>query len=540
MKSICSFTTKSDYEEYQNEVEMLAHVVEDGVENKVYLRDKQFSFCIHGYYHVDSKKNVRILGENVLMDNFAALKLTNLTTGEVKRESNIINKIVNLEAGDWKIDYGVYAREGGIYVMPASMLSGWVENQNNTRPLDDLTYVQVDPIVTQVSRLSIRVCPNLTGIMFGEMDDYPQTEVFGEPYSHNDVIINNHISFTGDSSINFIQGCPKIRNVYVADEVQGFNGCFGANDHWGSTYNHNNPVLSKVYLGKSVKVPSGGFMYFLNQNKITEYIVNPENNELEYDPVVQALVLKGTHIIVGGVGNYKNGMLKIPAGYTLRNYREYEGVGPIILDMSEYDQHTTLQGIRDLWSAELMILPKNLQRISLYRAGFPKAETIIIPTKVAPTCGWGDNNELGNRNNVYDYAFSTVTNMASLGTSVPVNKRKLYVIAGTAEEQATWTNPYDNQSSRYPEHPENPDHSNNVWYDGTTHEWCRPNLWHDLTLAWEDGDYRMRWSGEPGKPAKSSGPYHEYEIIFVPENEMDTLIQTKIQEKLVEIQSRGN
>ena len=71
-----------------------------------------------------------------------------------------------------------------------------------------------------------------------------------------------------------------------------------------------------------------------------------------------------------------------------------------------------------------MILPKNLQRISLYRAGFPKAETIIIPTKVAPTCGWGDNNELGNRNNVYDYAFSTVTNMASLGTSVPVNKRR--------------------------------------------------------------------------------------------------------------------
>jgi hypothetical protein len=67
---------------------------------------------------------------------------------------------------------------------------------------DNITvnYIQVDPIVTKVSRLFIRHCPNLTGAMFGNLDDYPEIQVFDEPYSHNDVIIKDHISFTDENS----------------------------------------------------------------------------------------------------------------------------------------------------------------------------------------------------------------------------------------------------------------------------------------------------------------------------------------------------
>ena len=101
MKSICKFELKSEYEDYQNEVDILAHIIE---ENKVYLRlGRQFSFCIHGYFNVPSKKDVRVLGINVDLANFASIKFTNLDTGEVKRESSSINKIVNLEAGSWRI-----------------------------------------------------------------------------------------------------------------------------------------------------------------------------------------------------------------------------------------------------------------------------------------------------------------------------------------------------------------------------------------------------------------------------------------------------
>lgn len=520
MKSICKFELKSEYEDYQNEVDILAHVIE---ENKVYLRlGRQFSFCIHGYFNVPSKKDVRVLGINVDLANFASIKFTNLDTGEVKRESSSINKIVNLEAGSWRIDYGIYKQDSG-YVTPAAMFSGWISNDNKA-DIPELTYIQVDPIVTKVDRSFVRECSNLTGAMFGELDVYPETEVFDTPYSHNDVIVNSYVSFVDNSSINFLQGCSKIGNVYIADGVSGFNGCFGMNDMWGETYD-NNPVPTQVYLGKSVKAPvlPTTFMGFLNQNKITKYIVNPENTEIEYDSTVQALVLKGTHTIIAGLGLYKDGMLTIPSGYTIRGYREYEGRGPIIVDMSEYDQHTTLQGIRDLLSAELLILPKNLTEIDMYRAGFPKVETLIVPTKVAPICKWGDG--IGNRTNAYDYAFSTKSNISGygLGGRADKTKRKLYVIEGTAEEKATWTNKYDNWS--------NP--PANTWQNGTTGNWERPNLWYDLTLSYDEGDFKSLWNA-------ASGPYQEFEIVFVPENEMDALIQTKIQEKLTEIQNRNN
>jgi hypothetical protein len=85
---------------------MLAFVKE---EDKVYLRlGRNFSFCIHGYYNVPSNATIKILGDNVVIDNFAALRLINLDTGEIIKESSSINRTMTLTSGNWKIDYGIY------------------------------------------------------------------------------------------------------------------------------------------------------------------------------------------------------------------------------------------------------------------------------------------------------------------------------------------------------------------------------------------------------------------------------------------------
>lgn len=527
MKSICKFELKSEYEDYQNEVDILAHVIE---ENKVYLRlGRQFSFCIHGYFNVPSNNSViKILGDNVVLDNFAALKFTNLDTGEVKSESSSINRTATLTQGNWKIDYGLYKRDTGFYVAPASMFDNGIT----------VNYIQVDPIVTQVSAQFIRYCPQLTGAMFGELDQYPEVEVFDQPYSRNDVILQN-IAFTNNDSTNFLGGnggCPLVRNVYVGDTVTGFVGCFGHVDANGKTFDSS--IKSQVYIGKLVQLPStdlgSDYLNFINQNKITEFIVSPENPNFIYDNTVQALIRKDTSdgkIIAAGVGTFNNDMLQIPAGYRMRNYRCYQGRAPIIVDLSEFDDHNhtlknKLMGIRDLNKAELVILPKNLKTIEIYHgAGLSNCESLIVPTKVAPICQWGNDGNLGDRTSAYKGAFSTQTNMTGngLGHLADKTKRKLYVIEGTAEEKATWTNKYDN----WPNPPAN------TWQNGTTGNWERPNLWYDLTLSYDDGDFKSLWNA-------ASGPYQEFEIIFVPENQMDALIQTKIQEKLTEIQNRNN
>ena len=107
MESVCKFETKQEYENYSNEVDMLGHVIE---EDKVYLRlGRHFSFCIHADFTVASNKNVQVIGNQCDLTKLAKVRITNEDT----QESRVINptKTVSFEAGNYKIDYGVYIND---------------------------------------------------------------------------------------------------------------------------------------------------------------------------------------------------------------------------------------------------------------------------------------------------------------------------------------------------------------------------------------------------------------------------------------------
>jgi hypothetical protein len=62
MESICTFTVKSDYESYENTKDILAQVTTD-TEDKVYLKiGREYSFCIHADFVVETEKDVILLG----------------------------------------------------------------------------------------------------------------------------------------------------------------------------------------------------------------------------------------------------------------------------------------------------------------------------------------------------------------------------------------------------------------------------------------------------------------------------------------------
>ena len=136
MKSICKFDTKQEYEDYSNEVDMLGHVIE---ENKVYLRlGRLFTFCIHADFTVASNKNVQLIGNDTDLTKLAKVRITNKTT----QESRVINptKVVTFEAGDYKIDYGVYIDDNKeTYTVPNWLFQNCPE----------VTYILVDTIYFQ-------------------------------------------------------------------------------------------------------------------------------------------------------------------------------------------------------------------------------------------------------------------------------------------------------------------------------------------------------------------------------------------------------
>ena len=334
MKSVCNFELIQEYEDYANELDMLAYVSED---DRVYLKlGRIYSFCIHADFVVSSAKNVQILGNDCDLTKFAKIKITK------DGESRTINptKVVRLEEGTYKIDYGVYANnDGETYTAPKYTF----EN------CSDVRYIQVDPIVTTVYRIFVTTSANLTGIMFGNPDQYPENLVFGQPYSHNDVIINDHVTLKSDSNDpgTFLMQCPNIGNIYVGDGVKGFTGCFGRanacmsySQVGGQAARTNSNIKSKIYLGTNVTTN----IAFCSQNKISDCIISPNNTSIEYDSVVNGIIQKqldsnGKKVIITGLGyGYPNNCLKVPSGYTFKNYVTYSGLNEIkIIDLSEYD-----------------------------------------------------------------------------------------------------------------------------------------------------------------------------------------------------------
>jgi hypothetical protein len=237
--------------------------------------------------------------------------------------------------------------------------------------------------------------------------------VFTEPYSHNDVIINGHISFVGDSN-NFLKKCPKIRNIYVGDGVLNFIGCYGsrdssmAGDYDGIDWCNFSDIKTEIYLGKDVKD-----VQFRAQNKISKCIVSSENPYLKYDSVTHTVIKKelndnGQKVILTGLGcGYPNNTITIPSGYTMGhgydtfaelidiktiNLLDYNATGRLAYypypkgdPRSEtwfYISGISFDGFRDMYNVETLILPRNVKLIpSKYCNGFGGLKNLIIPTE---------------------------------------------------------------------------------------------------------------------------------------------------------------
>lgn len=517
MKSICKFELKQDYEDYSNEVDMLAHVLE---EDKVYLRlGRHFEFCIHADFTVASNKNVQVLGETCDLNKIAKVRITNVDTNE----SRVINptKLVNFDAGDYKLDYGVYINDDKeTYTTPEYVF----------QECPEVTYIQVDPIVTILRRGFVGWCTNLTGIMFGEPNQYPETQVFTQPYSHNDVILNNHISFY-DGSNRFLQGCTKIGNVYVGDEVTGFNSCFGIINscmwqvHNKACETFSDTYKTEIYLGEKVET-----VLFCNQNKINRCIISPNNNYIQYDSTVNGIIKKqlnaaGKKVIIAGLGSgYPNGYLKIPSGYLLNSYTTYSGLRDIkVIDLSEYDTEArcddgiigiTFTGFRDS-RAETLILPTNVHFIPKFVAGFSYVKNFVVPTKLAPIVSWGGDYTpwYGTRQSIYDYCINLVSNCyGTFGSGVnDKSERNLYVLDGTTDEKDSWTEQYDRTQVEDWKATDTPDPDD---YD-------RPNMWCDLLKDYNDaGTDHVKW------PTESRSPYRSYTINYLSQQQMANLINS--------------
>lgn len=535
MKSICKFELKQDYEDYENEVDMLGHVIE---ENKVYLKlGRHFEYCIHADFHIGSNKNVQLLGNDANLLKFAKIRITNTSTNE----SRVINptKLVAFEAGDYKIDYGVWIDDNKeTYTTP-----NWTFEYCN-----EVTYIQVDPIVTKLSRIFAAYCTNLTGIMFGEPDQYPEGPcVFSDPYSHNDVIINDHISFTENHSSAFLRGNTKIGNIYVSDGVTGFSSCFGSNNpcmgeqyesggHWTT---NSDTYKSEIYLGAQVTS-----VKFQSTNKISRCIISSENPYLIYDSAINSVIKKdlndqGKKVIVTGLGcGYQNGYLKIPSGYVFGNsYETYSSLKEIkVLDLSEFDSTQRnpdgvtggyFDGFRDLSELETLILPRNIHCVSSkYASGFPKVKNLIVPVKFAPivvwsgTYGyWGDRAHVMVRN--YTSLFNGSNCSGPIGRSVPVAERNLYVLDSTNQnDKDSWTNMYDGSTvtTDWADNKDNPTY------------YFRPNIWKYVQMSPFDSNipenYSDCWLDRDGNINPSNSPCQEFTLNYLSEQQMTNLISS--------------
>jgi hypothetical protein len=82
-------------------------------------------------------------------------------------------------------------------------------------------------------------CSRFTGCLFGT--EYPETQVFDQPYDKNDIVFLGHVTYID----NFANNCGKVRNVYIESANIPQFGCLRSST---------NTIADKstVYLGENV------------------------------------------------------------------------------------------------------------------------------------------------------------------------------------------------------------------------------------------------------------------------------------------------
>lgn len=504
MESFTYFKTVEEYEAYANPKDETAYVE---TTDKVYLEQgRTFKYVIHATFNVTATGSSAILGNDCILSQIARIKITS-PSGKIKYLRAQKNYNFS-EIGTYTIDYGIY----NYNTTPSNMFIS----------CPYLTYIQVDPDVVNVVGTFAQKDSNLTGILFG--NEYPEIEVFDEPYNEQDVILGDHItSFTGG---NFLTQCHKIRNIYTSNNISSTPAIFGAWTNYGvvTISDLTKYPRSKMYIGKS----NTSVNQLYNQNKIWDFVVHPENPKYIVDSVTRSLLDKvayetdGTkRILVGANASNDNGYLYIPAGYIISSYDVYcERLGVKIVDLRDYNYKTStwysnenevrVQGFRENSSLQLMILPKQSSYIGLFQDATPNINILsFIPEP--PVSYWGNAapgktsqkvDGVGTANSLFSQAIGMAGNRR--GSIKSSTHKHIYVLRGTEEQQSLWTNEFDNTN---------------------TVEWgtSRPNRWHYMTSDYDTAPVESRGSDE------SHSAYNGMILEFKTQDELDSIIQSYIE-----------
>ena len=488
MESITYFKDTSEYEDYYHAMDWVAYTEDT---NLIHIdKGKDFKYVIHAEFVIDTLKTSKIYTADLTRS--AKFKITD-PDGIV----SVINPVENYtftKTGTYKIDYGLYN--------PTKMPSGMFQNCSN------LVWFKADTDIIEVEAVAVMSCSNFTGCLFG--DNYPEVQVFDEPYDKNDIIFLGHVK-TID---NFANNCGKVRNVYIESANIPMFGCLRASN--------NSLIKSVVYLGKDVdcwyydsqhRITRRYGTLFSNEDKIIKFIIHPEHSRFIYDESVAGVLDKGVYpnqkkILFGANKEY----LKIPSGYTINSYETYRGrFGIKIVDLSEYDGNT-FNGFIDS-RATTFILGPNINKLGKFEGGKSGTQNLIIYNKRAPMVVWGNDwdPEYGSRNHVGGYSFfQSGDNNGSLGSSngggyvnPDYTKRNTYILEGTSEEKATWTNQYDETVTDY-------------WGNE------RPNVWAFHFTKWEDAPTAQRGD-------LMHTLYNGFTLHFYTQEQLDTLVNSIVQ-----------
>lgn len=493
MDSFKVFFTSKEYEDYANIKDQTAYVYQT---DKVYLDEGRiFKYVIHTTYNITTPGNFRIIGSSCDLSTVARIKITN-ENGKFRYLGP--QELASFdETGIYTIDYGIYNYSS----MPANLLVG----------CNQLIYVQVDEEVVNITGSCIMDNSNLTGVLFGT--DYPEEQVFEEPYSEQDLIIGDHVtSFTGG---NFCRNCRKIRNIYLGKGLITVPSLFGAWAWYGSTSGTNFDIYprSTVYLSENITSYQS-----YNQDKIWDYIVHPDNPKYVADNTVRCLLDKvklenngEKHILVGGNGSQDNGYLYIPSGYIIENYEVFYGRrGLKIVDLRDYDYKGScfysplngtigVHGFRDNATIRLFILPSEMTHTKSYSDGNSGADWIFLNPE-PPVVSWEGG--IGNMSNIFSQSLFTAGN--NVGSTRSDQHKHIYVLKGTQEQQDMWTADYDQTQTSY-------------WGNS------RPNRFKAATTNYEDAPEEVRG------PDQSHSSYNGMILEFKTQDELNSIIQSYIE-----------